>query len=355
MAASQTFKAIVARQDQQRDQQQNQQKQEQTQQLSSKIETLHVDELPPGDVLVRVLYSSLNFKDAAALANRGIFRRFPMVPGIDLAGVVEQSGDRRYAPGDEVVLTGWLVGEQHWGGLSQYARVSADWLVRKPAALSLRDCMTVGTAGLTAMLSVIALEEQGVRPGNREVLVSGAGGGLGSTAVTLLARKGYQVAALTGRPENDAYLRELGAARIVPREQFASARRPGRATMDPETYAGAIDVAGGAVLSSILPQLAYGGVVAVCGLTGGIELDTTVFPFILRAIRIVGIDSVRAPVAAREQAWQALAGLLTAEDLDKIRTEISLDQVLETAPRLLAGQIRGRCVVNLWQGAAPGG
>lgn len=335
MAGNRTFKAIVARQGQ-------------DQQLSSKIDTLRVDDLPPGEVLVRVLYSSLNFKDAAALANRGIFRQFPIVPGIDLAGVVEESTDSRYAAGDEVVLTGWLVGEQHWGGLSQYARVSGDWLVRKPQGLSLRDCMTVGTAGLTAMLSVIALEEQGLRPGAREMLVSGAGGGLGSTAVTLLARKGYQVAALTGRPDNDAYLRELGATRIVPREQFASARRPGRATMDPETYAGAIDVVGGAVLSSILPQLAYGGAVAVCGLAGGVELDTTVFPFILRAIRLVGIDSVRAPAAARAQAWQTLAGLIRAEDLDRIRVDITLGQVLETCPRLLAGQIRGRCVVDLW-------
>lgn len=335
MTATQTFKAIVVRQ-------------HDSKQLSSSIETLTVDDLPKGDVLVRVLYSSLNFKDAAAMANRGIFRQFPIVPGIDFAGVVEESSDSRYRAGDEVVLTGWQVGEQYWGGMSQYARVSGDWLVKKPEELSLYDCMAIGTAGLTAMLSVLTLEEQGVRPGGREVLVTGAAGGVGSTAVTLLARKGYAVAALTGRPETDAYLRELGAAHIVPRDEFSTSKRPGRMTMDKEIYAGAIDVVGGAVLSAILPRLAYGSTVAVCGLAGGTDLDTTVFPFILRAIRMIGIDSVRAPAARRLEAWNALATLIGSDELKKISTEISLDQVFETCPKLLAGRIRGRCVVRLW-------
>jgi acrylyl-CoA reductase (NADPH) len=335
MSSQTSFKAMLARQGEGRE-------------IDVNIETLTVDDLPQGNVLVKVLYSSLNFKDAAAMANRGIFRQLPIVPGIDLAGIVEASGDARYRPGDEVVLTGWLVGEQHWGGLSQYARVDADWLVRKPAELSLRDCMAIGTAGLTAMLGVLALEEQGLRPGDKEVLVTGAAGGVGSTAVTLFARKGYRVAALTGRPETSAYLQELGAQRIVARDAFVTARRPGRASMDAETYSAALDVVGGTVLSSILPQMAYGGSVAVCGLAGGVDLDTTVFPFILRAIRMIGIDSVRAPAARRAVAWQAIAGLLGTSDLNKISTEIELDQVPATSQRLLAGQIRGRCVVRLW-------
>lgn len=336
MSATTTFKAIVVRQNDNKE-------------LSSSIETLTLDELPPGDVLVRVAYSSLNFKDAAGMANRGIFKQFPMVPGIDLAGVVEQSSDPRYQAGDEVVLTGWLVGEQHWGGLAQYARVSGDWLVRKPQALSLRDCMAIGTAGLTAMLSVLTLEEQGLQPGtgDKEVLVTGAAGGLGSTAVMLLARKGYRVAALTGRPETDAYLRALGAHSIVARDDLSVAKRPGRMTMAPERYAGAIDVVGGAVLSALLPQLAYGSTVAVCGLAGGTDLDTTVFPFILRAIRVIGIDSVRAPADKRQQAWDAISALITSEDLQKISMEIALEEVLEHCPKLLAGQMQGRCVVRL--------
>lgn len=335
MSSQTSFKAMLARQGEGRE-------------IDVNIETLTVDDLPQGNVLVKVLYSSLNFKDAAAMANRGIFRQLPIVPGIDLAGIVEASGDARYRPGDEVVLTGWLVGEQHWGGLSQYARVDADWLVPKPAELSLRDCMAIGTAGLTAMLGVLALEEQGLRPGDKEVLVTGAAGGVGSTAVTMFARKGYRVAALTGRPETSAYLQELGAQRIVARDAFVTARRPGRASMDAETYSAALDVVGGTVLSSILPQMAYGGSVAVCGLAGGVDLDTTVFPFILRAIRMIGIDSVRAPAARRAVAWQAIAGLLDTSDLNKISTEIDLDQVPATSQRLLAGQIRGRCVVRLW-------
>ncbi len=335
MTSAPRFKAIVVRQDDNK-------------QLSSNIETLSVDELPAGDVLVRVAYSSLNFKDAAAMANRGIFKQFPIVPGIDFAGTVEQSNDSRYRAGDEVVLTGWLVGEQHWGGLAQFARVNGDWLVKKPEKLSLQDCMAIGTAGLTAMLSVLALEEQGLRPGGKEVLVTGAAGGVGSTAVTLLARKGYRVAAVTGRPEMDPYLRDLGAARIVPREEFATPKRPGRMTMDKEMYAGAIDVAGGVVLSAVLPQLAYGGTVAVCGLAGGADLDTTVFPFILRAIRVVGIDSVRASPEKRHEAWSAVSALMTSGDLKKMSSDIGLDQVFDNCRRLLAGEIRGRCVVRLW-------
>jgi acrylyl-CoA reductase (NADPH) len=246
-----------------------------------------------------------------------------------------------------VILTGWGVGEQHWGGLSQYARVNADWLVPKPNRLSLRDCMAIGTAGLTAMLSVLELEQQGLTPSGREVLVTGAAGGVGSMAVTLLARKGYRVAALTGRPETDAYLRSLGATTIVPREELSVAKRPGRVTMEKEMYAGAIDVVGGSVLSALLPRMAYGAAVAVCGLAGGVDLDTTVFPFILRSIRVVGIDSVRCPAPKRAQAWKMLSELLTGAEIEQMSTEIALDQVLEAGPRLLAGEIRGRCVVRL--------
>ncbi|MGH8771932.1 MAG: MDR family oxidoreductase [Burkholderiales bacterium] len=336
MNTPEKFQAIVVRQDDDK-------------KLSSKIEMLSIDQLPEGDVLVRVMYSSLNFKDAAGMANRGIYKKFPIVPGIDLAGVVEQSNDPRHQPGDEVILTGWGVGEQYWGGMSQYARVSGDWLVAKPEKLSLRDCMAIGTAGLTAMLSVLELEQQGLVPGDREVLVTGAAGGLGSMAVTLLARKGYRVAALTGRPETDPYLRALGAATIVPREELSVAKRPGRMTMEKESYAGAIDVVGGNVLSAILPQLSYGATVAVCGLAGGTDLDTTVFPFILRAIPMSGIDSVRCPVPRRAQAWKAISELLTNAEIEGMSTEITLDQVFDTCPRLLACEVRGRCVVRLWE------
>jgi acrylyl-CoA reductase (NADPH) len=201
---------------------------------------------------------------------------------------------------------------------------------------------------LTAMLSVLELEQQGLVAGDREVLVTGAAGGLGSMAVTLLARKGYRVAALTGRPETDPYLRALGASTIVPREELSEAKRPGRLTMEKETYAGAIDVVGGNVLSAILPRLSYGATVAVCGLAGGTDLDTTVFPFILRAIRMSGIDSVRCPVPRRAQAWKAISELLTSAEIQRMSTEITLDQVFDTCPRLLAGEVRGRCVVRLW-------
>jgi acrylyl-CoA reductase (NADPH) len=335
MTANQNFRAIVVRQDENK-------------QLHSAIETLSQSDLPEGEVLVRVEYSSLNFKDAAGMDNRGIFRQFPMVPGIDFAGTVERSSDPRYQAGDEVVLTGWLVGEQYWGGLSQYARVKADWLVKKPDAISLRDCMAIGTAGLTAMLSIQALEDQGVKPGGKPVLVTGAAGGLGSTAVTLLARKGYQVAALTGKPEADDYIRQLGATTIVPPDEFAAAIRPGRMTMHDESFAGAIDVVGGAVLSSIFPKLTYGASVAVCGLAAGIDFETTVFPFILRAIHVIGIDSVRCPTDRRYRAWSEISKLLTSREIQKISMEIGLDDVLKTAPSLLKGQIQGRCVVKLW-------
>lgn len=198
------------------------------------------------------------------------------------------------------------------------------------------------------MLCVSALEEQGLRPNEKEVLVTGAVGGVGSVAVALLARKGYKVAALTGRPEADAYLHELGATSVVPRDEFSTPKRPGRMTMDKETFSGAIDVVGGAVLSAVLPRIAYGGSVAVCGLAGGADLDTTVFPFILRGIRMIGIDSVRAPTERRLQAWNALAELVTADDLKKMYTDITLDQVFDTCPLLLAGKVQGRCVVRLW-------
>lgn len=335
MTINQAFQAIVVRQDANK-------------QLHNAVETLTVDDLPPGDVLVRVQYSSLNFKDAAGMDNRGIFRQFPMVPGIDFAGAVAQSADPRYQVGDEVVLTGWLVGEQHWGGLSQYARVRGDWLVKKPADMSLRDCMAIGTAGLTAMLSIQTLEDLGLKPGGKPVLVTGATGGLGSTAVMLLARKGYQVAVLTGKPELENYVRKLGATSIVRAEDFAETIRPGRMTMHDELFSGAIDVVGGAVLSSIFPKLAYGSAVAVCGLAGGVDFDTTVFPFILRAIHVVGIDSVRAPVDKRTRAWSEISTLLSAAEIQKISREIGLNDVLATAPKLLKGDMQGRCVVRLW-------
>lgn len=236
------------------------------------IVELTPEQLPDGDVLIDVHYSSLNYKDAMALGNKGIIRKFPTVPGIDLAGVVRESADARYRPGDAVVLTGWGIGERFWGGFAQMARVKADWLVPLPAGLSLKQAMQIGTAGLTAMLCVQAIEHQGVRPESGEVLVTGASGGVGSVAVALLAELGYRVCAMT-RPGQEDYLRQLGAARTIDRTALAEGARPGRQAMEVETFAGAVDTVGGATLAAIIARLNYRGAVAACGLVGGVDLE----------------------------------------------------------------------------------
>lgn len=310
-----------------------------------RFEQLPIDRLPPGEVLVEVDWSCLNYKDALAITGAGkIVRDFPFVPGIDFAGRVRESADPRFAPGDRVVLTGWGVGERHWGGLAGLARVKADWLVKLPEGLSTRQAMSIGTAGFTAMLSVMALAEQGIHPEAGDIVVSGAAGGVGSIAVALLARRGYRVVASTGRPELQDWLRQLGAAEILERKVLAEASR---APLESQRWAGAVDTVGGNTLSNILKATKYHGVVTACGLAGGAEFTCTVYPFILRGVRLIGIDSVYCPQETREKAWQALARELPAEVLEQITTEVSLHDAPRLAPDFLKGQVRGRLVVKV--------
>ncbi|MDV5138561.1 oxidoreductase [Chimaeribacter arupi] len=312
--------------------------------IAAEIQEIAPDRLPDGDVTVEVGWSGLNYKDALAITGKGkIVRNFPMVPGIDFAGTVVDSKDHRFRPGQQVVLTGWGVGETHWGGLAERARVNADWLVALPPALSARQSMIIGTAGLTAMLCVMALEEGGVAPQSGEVLVTGASGGVGSTAVAILAQQGYRVTAVSGRPHTHPYLRDLGAAHILPREEFFETARP----LETQRWAGAIDTVGDRLLANVLAQMNYNGVVAACGLAGGYLLPTTVMPFILRNVRLQGIDSVRAPLHRRQAAWERLAGLLPARFYEQAATEISLEEVPEAAAALMDNRITGRTLVRI--------
>lgn len=315
--------------------------------LTAAVERLSLGDLPPGEVLVKVEYSSLNYKDAMAIGDRGIIRAFPAVPGIDLAGTVETSDSPAWKPGDRVVLTGWGVGERHWGGLAGYARVKADWLVPLPEGLDARAAMAFGTAGLTAMLCAEALEAAGVRPAGGEILVTGASGGVGSAAVALLARRGYAVAAMSGKPEAAERLRALGAGRIVGRSEYAAPSKPGRFVLEPEAFQGAVDTVGGATLASILARTAYGGAVAACGLAGGVEVDTHVFPFILRGVRLLGVDSVRCPTPVRKAAWEKLAREIPRETLEGFSRTIPLEGAVEEASRILAGGGNGRAAVRI--------
>lgn len=301
-------------------------------------------DLPPGEVELDVSHSTLNYKDALAITGAGkIVREFPFVPGIDLAGTVRRSTDSRFSPGQEVILTGWGVGERHWGGLAERARVKADWLLPKPDGLSLAQCMAIGTAGFTAMLSVLALEEQGVRPGDGEVVVTGAAGGVGSVAIPLLHRAGFAVVASTGRMALSDYLSGLGAQRVVDREQLSEGSR---APLDSAVWAGAIDSVGGATLVNLLKAMRYHGVVAACGLAGGAAFNGTVFPFILRGVRLIGIDSVNFPAAARPAVWARLARDLDLDLLARMTRTIPLGAVPEVAPDFLAGRVQGRTVVD---------
>ena len=310
------------------------------------VRTLDDTVLPPGEVTVAVEYSSLNYKDGLCLSptGGGLVRNWPHIAGIDFAATVEASDDARYHPGDKVVLTGWRVGEVHWGGYATRARVRADWLVPLPQGLTTRQAMAVGTAGLAAMLAVQALEDHGLTPARGEVLVTGAAGGVGSVAVALLARAGYQVAAVTGRPETAAYLRDLGAARIIPRADLAeTVKRP----LEAETWAGCIDVVGGATLARVLGQLKYGASVAALGLAGGSALPASVIPFLLRGVNILGIDSVMQPFAARQNAWARLARELDLAKLEAMILPATLADLPALGAAILQGQIRGRVVVDL--------
>ncbi|ELR64167.1 Alcohol dehydrogenase [Photobacterium marinum] len=309
------------------------------------IQQVEESQLPEGDVLIDVDYSSLNFKDGLAITGKGkIVRQFPMVPGIDLSGTVTESSDDRYKAGDKVVLTGWGVGEGHWGGMAEKARLKADWLVPQPEGLSGKQAMMIGTAGLTAMLCVQALVDAGIKPEHGEVLVTGASGGVGSVAVTLLSQLGYQVAAVTGRAEaNGELLKQLGAARIIERSEFEEPSRP----LEKQIWAGAVDTVGSKVLAKVLAQVDYNGAVAACGLAGGFDLPTTVMPFILRNVSLLGVDSVMCPFEKRQQAWKRLNELLPASFYEQACREVQLEEVAECAEAITNGQITGRVVIKL--------
>ena len=310
----------------------------------AEITHLNLTDLPAGEVLVAVDFSSLNYKDGLAVTGKGkIVRRFPLVPGIDFAGTVLESSSSAYRPGDPVVLTGWGVGESFWGGYAQRARVAADWLVPLPVGLDSRQAMAIGTAGFTAMLCVLALEHAGLKPdAGKPVLVTGASGGVGSVAVALLAGLGYRVAAVTGRPENETFLRELGAAEIIDREQMNRPFRP----LETQLWAGVVDTVGGSILARALAETDYGGAVAACGLAGGVDLPTTVMPFILRGVQLLGVDSVMCPLPLRRPAWARLVRDLPSATLERLTQTISLAEVPPLAEAILAGQVRGRIVVD---------
>ncbi len=312
--------------------------------VTSTLRTLQRDALPDGDVLVSVAYSSLNYKDGLAITNKAkIVRSFPMVPGIDFSGTVVESQHPDYRPGDNVVLTGWGVGERHWGGLAQMARVKGDWLVPLPAGLSLRDAMAIGTAGFTAMLCVMALQERGPAPAGRPVLVTGASGGVGSIAVALLAHLGYTVAASTGSASAHDDLRALGASEIVDRADITAPGGP----LGSERWAGAVDTVGGDTLAGVLRALAYGASVSACGNAGGVALNTTVLPFILRGVSLIGVDSVMCPPDRRLRAWDRLAHDLPHDALERITHVVPLRDVPDRANAILRGEIQGRTVVDV--------
>jgi acrylyl-CoA reductase (NADPH) len=310
------------------------------------LKQVHTDALPLGDVTVAVEYSTLNYKDGLCLSatGGGLVRTYPHVAGIDFAGTVETSDDPRYKPGDKVVLTGWRVGEMHWGGFAQKARVKADWLVPLPSGLTTRQAMAVGTAGLTAMLAIQALEDHGLTPDKGEVLVTGAAGGVGSVAVALLAALGYPVAAVTGRPDTEAYLRGLGASRIIARADLAeTVKRP----LEAETWAGCVDAVGGPMLARVLGQMKYGASVAAVGLAGGTGLPASVIPFLLRGVNLLGIDSVMKPYVDRLRAWDRIAAHLPVDRLEAMIRPATLAEVPSLGAAIVQGGVQGRVVVDV--------
>ena len=312
--------------------------------LNANVQDIDEKILPIHEVIVDIHYSTLNYKDGLAITGKGkILRQLPMVPGIDFSGVVHHSEDPRFHIGQHVLLTGWGVGENHWGGLAQKAGVKGDWLTAVPEGLSLKNAMIIGTAGFTAMLCVMALEQGGVTPQSGDILVTGASGGVGSTAISLLTALGYQVTALSGRASNHDYLRKLGAKNIITREEFEPAGR----ALDKQRWAGAIDTVGGQILANILSQTNYNGTVAACGLAGSFSLPTTVMPFILRNVRLQGVDSVYFPAEKRAQVWQRLLKLLPETFYQQAMTEITLDEVPRYAQMIMDNQVTGRTLVKL--------
>ena len=310
----------------------------------AKIADINETDLPEGDVTVRVDYSTINYKDGLAISGTApVVRKFPMVPGIDGAGVVEASTAPQWKVGDKVILNGFGVGEGHWGCLAQKARLKGEWLVPLPAGLTTKQAASIGTAGYTAMLCVLGLERQGVTPDKGEILVTGAAGGVGSVAIALLAKRGYTVVASTGRMNETDYLKSLGATEVIDRATLSAPGKP----LAKERWAGAVDSVGSHTLANVLASTKYLGVVTACGLAQGMDLPSSVAPFILRGVTLVGIDSVMAPKAHRVTAWARLASDLDKAKLDAMTTEISLAQAITKAPEILAGQVRGRLVVNV--------
>jgi len=313
-------------------------------QYTASVQDIDESQLPAGDVSIDVAYSTLNFKDGLAITGKGpVVRSFPMVPGIDLVGTVTQSDSDKFQAGDQVLLNGFGVGEKHWGGLAEKARLSSDWLIKLPTGLTAKQAMAIGTAGYTAMLSVIALERHGITPDKGDVLVTGANGGVGSFAITLLSKLGYNVIASTGRPEEADYLKALGASEIIDRNTLSEPGRP----MVKERWAAAVDSVGSHTLVNVCAGLKYGGVVTACGLAQGMDFPASVAPFILRGITLAGIDSVMRPIADREEAWARLAQILNADDFNSIGSEICLEDAVAVAHDLMAGKVRGRVLVNL--------
>ena len=309
---------------------------------SVSVTELNESQLPEGDVLVDVYYSTLNYKDGLAITGKSpVVRSFPMVPGIDLVGKVTQCDSDAFSEGDWVLLNGFGVGEMHWGGLAEKARLKSDWLIPLPKGIEAKQSMAIGTAGYTAMLSVLALEKQGVTPDSGEILVTGANGGVGSFAIRLLNRLGYHVVASTGRMEEVDYLKALGASEVINRSTLSEPGKP----LQRERWAGVIDCVGSHTLANACASTKYGGVVTACGLAQGMDFPASVAPFILRGVKLIGIDSVMRPKADRIEAWQRLSELLQPQDFDVISTEIGLEDVVETAYKLLDGQVRGRVIV----------
>jgi acrylyl-CoA reductase (NADPH) len=313
--------------------------------ITASIQILGDERLPAGDVTVAIEYSSLNYKDGLILKGLGkLVRAYPHVPGIDMAGTVLASANPAYKTGDKVVLTGWRVGETHWGGFAQRARVKAEWLLPLPAALTARQAMAMGTAGIATMQAVMALEEHGLAPDKGEVLVTGAAGGVGSLAVMILAKLGYRVAAVTGRADLHDRLKALGAATIIDRKEFAE---PSGKPLESERWAGCVDAVGGTTLARVLAQIKYRGSVTAVGNAGGIKLDTTVLPFLLRGVNLLGIDSAMCPVERRKQVWARLARDLPLDKLETITTVAPLAELPRLADDILKGQVRGRVVIDV--------
>lgn len=311
---------------------------------SVSVTELNESQLPEGDVLVDVYYSTLNYKDGLAITGKSpVVRSFPMVPGIDLVGKVTQCDSDAFSEGDWVLLNGFGVGEMHWGGLAEKARLKSDWLIPLPKGIEAKQSMAIGTAGYTAMLSVLALEKQGVTPDSGEILVTGANGGVGSFAIRLLNRLGYHVVASTGRMEEVDYLKALGASEVINRSTLSEPGKP----LQRERWAGVIDCVGSYTLANACASTQYGGVVTACGLAQGMDFPASVAPFILRGVKLIGIDSVMRPKVDRIEAWQRLSELLQPQDFDEISTEIGLEDVVETAYKLLDGKVRGRVLVNI--------